>query len=317
MDSISNRERSVSIALAPFLTIMINLLQAMNVFDRVAKTGSFAQAATQLNLSTSIVTRHVANLEAHLGIRLLQRTTRKVALTEAGVQYAQGCRSILAEIEHIESCVTTTSRQIAGDLRIVASGSFSLFRLAPFFAAYQAKYPLVVLKVTLTEQHVDLLDAGFDVGIVVDRMISSSSLIARRLIRTARIPVASPRYLAEAGTPMAPADLAQHRLLCPPGETGLQYWIFANHSEERIPFDPSFTVNNAMMLKQVALAGMGVAVLPVSLVADDLMAGNLVRLLPAYHIVNGEVEIALVYPSRQFIPQKVRSFIDLAVDYFG
>jgi DNA-binding transcriptional LysR family regulator len=296
---------------------MINLLQAMSVFDRVAHTGSFAQAASQLNLSTSIVTRHVANLEAHLGIRLLQRTTRTVVLTEAGAQYAVGCRSVLAEIEDIESCATMTSREVAGDLRVVASGSFSLFQLAPFFAAYQTQYPRVVLNVTLTEQHVDMLDAGFDVGIVVDRMVSSSSMVARRLVRAARIPVASPRYLADAGSPIVPADLVRHRLLCPPQETGLQHWTFANDTEERVPFNPSFTVNNAMMLKQAALAGMGVAVLPVSLVADDLMAGNLIRLLPTYRVANGDVEIALVYPSRQFVPQKVRSFIDLAVTYFA
>ncbi|QBR03672.1 LysR family transcriptional regulator [Paraburkholderia pallida] len=295
---------------------MINLLHAMQVFVRVADAGSFAQAASQLNVSTSIVTRHVANLESHLGIRLFQRTTRKTALTEAGREYMVGCRSVLDEIEELEARATLTSREIAGDLRIVASGSFSLFQLAPFFAEYQREYPRVVLRVILTEQPVDLLDAGFDVGIVVDRMITSSSLIARRLVRASRVPVAAPRYLTGAGSPRIPTDLAKHRILSQTQETGTLSWTFAKEDQEQIVVNPSFTVNNATMLKQAALAGMGIAMLPAGLVSDDLLAGNLIRLLPDYTVVNSDVEVSLVYPSRQYIPQKVRTFIDRAIEYF-
>ncbi|PVX85880.1 LysR family transcriptional regulator [Paraburkholderia unamae] len=288
----------------------------MQVFVRVADTGSFVQAASQLNLSTSIVTRHVANLESHLGVRLFQRTTRKTTLTEAGREYMAGCRSVLDEIDELETRATLTSREIAGDLRIVASGSFSLFQLAPFFAAYQREYPRVALRVTLTERPVDLLDAGYDVGIVVDRMITSSSLIARRLVLASRVPVASPRYLSDAGSPRIPADLSKHRILSQTQETGSQSWTFAKQDHEQITFNPSFTVNNATMLKQAALAGMGIAMLPAGLVSDDLLAGNLIRLLPDYTVVNSDVEVSLVYPSRQYIPQKVRTIIDGAIAYF-
>ena len=139
---------------------MINLFQAMQAFVKVANAGSFAQAAAHLGVSTSVVTRHVSSLEQHLGIRLFQRTTRKVVLTEAGAGYADGCRVLLAELEEVESRATTTSKEVAGDLRIVALGSFALFRLTPLFAEYQAKFAHVNLRVTLTEKRVDLLE-GF------------------------------------------------------------------------------------------------------------------------------------------------------------
>jgi DNA-binding transcriptional LysR family regulator len=294
---------------------MINLFQAMQVFMKVADAESFARAAQQLDLSTSIVTRHVANLETHLGIRLFQRTTRKVTLTEAGAQYAEGCRALLNDLGDIETLASTSSQEVSGDLRIVASGSFSLFQLAPLFAAFQANYPRIVLKVTLAERHVDLLEAGYDVGIVVEHMVRSESLVSRRLVHTSRILVAAPRYLADAGTPQSAEDLSSHRLLAPMLHRS-PVWILRKDQEIRVSVNPTFSSNNALMLKQVALAGMGIALLSSALVNDDLRAGSLVRLLGDYAVLNSDVDIALVYPSRKLVPRKIRSFIDFAVAYF-
>ncbi|HZZ02289.1 LysR family transcriptional regulator [Paraburkholderia sp.] len=298
---------------------MINLFQAMQAFVKVADAGSFAQAAEQLNVSTSVVTRHVSSLEKHLGIRLFQRTTRKVVLTEAGADYADGCRVLLAELEEVESRATTTSKEVAGDLRIVALGSFSLFRLTPLFAEYQAKFPHVNLRVTLTEKRVDLLEGGFDVGIVTEHMIRSESLVARRLINSHAVPVAAAAYLAEAGYPAAPADLAQHRVIAAPLDTSPPTWMFSkgNGSEESIALDPSFTVNSMIMQKQATLGAMGIALLPLEMVSDELRAGSLVRVLNDYTVLNGDVAVSLVYPSREFVPRKIREFIDLAVGYFN
>ncbi|MGF6877883.1 LysR family transcriptional regulator [Paraburkholderia sp. MM5477-R1] len=251
---------------------MINLFQAMQAFVKVADVGSFAQAAGQLNVSTSVVTRHVSSLEQHLGIRLFQRTTRKVVLTEAGAQYADGCRVLLAELEEVESRATTASRDVAGDLRIVALGSFSLFRLTPLFAEYQARFPQVNLRVTLTEKRVDLLEGGFDVGIVTEHMIRSESLVARRLINSHAVPVAAGAYLAQAGHPQTPAELDAHRLIAAPFDTTGPMWIFrkgdgdaesasedGDDSGESIAIDASFTVNSMIMQKQAALGAMGIA----------------------------------------------------------
>jgi DNA-binding transcriptional LysR family regulator len=299
---------------------MINLFQAMQAFVRVADSGSFAQAAANLGVSTSVVTRHVSSLEQHLGIRLFQRTTRKVVLTEAGAQYADGCRVLLAELEEVEMRATTTSKEVAGDLRIVALGSFSLFRLTPLFADYQTRFPQVNLRVTLTEKRVDLLEGGFDVGIVTEHMIRSESLVVRRLINSHAVPVAAAAYLAQAGHPQTPADLARHRVIGAPLDTSPQNWLFsANHgkgSEESIALDASFTVNSMIMQKQAALGAMGIALLPLEMVADELQAGSLQRVLGDYAVLNGDVAVSLVYPSREFVPRKVREFIDLAVGYF-
>ena len=302
---------------------MINLFQAMQAFVKVADAGSFAQAALQLNVSTSVVTRHVSSLEKHLGIRLFQRTTRKVVLTEAGADYADGCRVLLAELEEVESRATTTSKEVAGDLRIVALGSFSLFRLTPLFAEYQAKFPHVNLRVTLTEKRVDLLEGGFDVGIVTEHMIRSESLVARRLINSHAVPVAAAAYLAEAGYPATPADLARHRVIGAPLDSSPQTWVFSNHDsngnggEESITLDPSFTVNSMIMQKQAALGAMGIALLPLEMVTDELRAGTLMQILNDYTVLNGDVAVSLVYPSREFVPRKIREFIDLAVGYFN
>ncbi|MFL9886370.1 LysR family transcriptional regulator [Paraburkholderia agricolaris] len=304
---------------------MINLFQAMQAFVKVADAGSFAQAAEQLSVSTSVVTRHVSSLEKHLGIRLLQRTTRKVVLTEAGADYADGCRVVLAELEEVESRATTTSKEVAGDLRIVALGSFSLFRLTPLFAEYQAKFPHVNLRVTLTEKRVDLLEGGFDVGIVTEHMIRSESLVARRLINSHVVPVAAAAYLAEAGYPATPADLARHRVIAASLDASPQTWVFGNKrdgngsnngSEESITLDASFTVNSMIMQKQATLGAMGIALLPLEMVSDELRAGTLVQILGEYTVLNGDVAVSLVYPSREFVPRKIREFIDLAVGYF-
>ncbi|NYH20204.1 LysR family transcriptional regulator [Paraburkholderia bryophila] len=306
---------------------MINLFQAMQAFVKVAEAGSFAQAAEQLNVSTSVVTRHVSSLEKHLGIRLFQRTTRKVVLTEAGADYADGCRVVMSELEEVESRATTTSKEVLGDLRIVALGSFSLFRLTPLFAEYQAKFPQVNLRVTLTEKRVDLLEGGFDVGIVTEHMIRSESLVVRRLINSHAVPVAAAAYLAQAGQPKTPADLARHRVIAAALDTSPQTWVFSHSgdngtangtagNEESIALDASFTVNSMIMQKQATLGAMGIALLPLEMVADELRSGTLVRVLDDYAVTNGDVAVSLVYPSREFVPRKIREFIDLAVGFF-
>ncbi|PQV46797.1 LysR family transcriptional regulator [Paraburkholderia sp. BL21I4N1] len=302
---------------------MINLFQAMQAFVKVADAGSFAQAAEQLNVSTSVVTRHVSSLEKHLGIRLFQRTTRKVVLTEAGADYADGCRVVMSELEEVESRATTTSKEVAGDLRIVALGSFSLFRLTPLFAEYQAKFPQVNLRVTLTEKRVDLLEGGFDVGIVTEHMIRSESLVVRRLINSHAVPVAAATYLAQAGQPKTPADLARHRVIAAALDTSPQTWVFSRSGngdvgdEESVALDASFTVNSMIMQKQATLGAMGIALLPLEMVADELRSGSLVRVLDDYAVTNGDVAVSLVYPSREFVPRKIREFIDLAVGFFN
>lgn len=298
---------------------VVNLFQAMQVFVQVADCRSFAQTAERLGTSTSVVTRNVSSLEKHLGIRLFQRTTRKVVLTQAGAEYADGCRDLLKQLDEVESRATTEQTELSGEICIVALGSFSLLQLTPVFADYQARFPRVNLNVTLTERRVDLLEGGFDIGIVNEQMVRSETLILRRLISSFAIPVASPGYLAQAGFPVAPADLKTCRVISAPTDGAQHAWIFANREgkEESVTVQPSLTVNSVVMQMQSVLNGMGVALLPHELVADALRAKALVRVLDSYSLLNADVAVSLVYPSRDFVPRKVREFIDIVVSHFN
>lgn len=297
----------------------MNLFQAMQVFVRVADCRNFSQAAMQLGASTSIVTRRVANLEKHLGIRLFQRTTRQVVLTPAGADYAEGCRQILRQLEEVESRATTEQAELSGEIRIVALGSFALLQLAPLLAYYQTRFPLVKLDVTLTERRVDLLAGRFDVGIVSEKMVRSETLILRQLTSSPAIPVASPDYLSQAGSPRMPADLTNSRIISVPTDGTPEVWVFADRegSEKAITIRASMTVNSMAMQMQAALNGMGIAVLPREVVADALRARTLVQVFDEYSLVNADVAVSLVYPSRNFVPRKAREFIELAISHFG
>lgn len=296
----------------------MNHLQAMRVFVKVAETGSFGRAATALELSNAVITRYVALLEAHLKTRLLNRTTRSVSLTEAGRSYAEGCRAVIDQVEAIESTVSQSSSDPSGTLKVVASASFSLFGLTPLLCEYRDAFPNVKLRLTLLHRPVDLVDEGFDVGIVVPRMVNSGTLINRPLFKLTPVLVASPAYVAKYGEPAEPAALGKHHFLAPSTDIHGSTWTFTGPSgaDEAITLDPAYTVNNAQMLRQAALSGMGLTALPESLVADEIASGALIRLLANYTVRDADKEVSLVYPGRRHVSAKTRSFVDFALAHF-
>ncbi|SAK43588.1 LysR family transcriptional regulator [Caballeronia fortuita] len=296
----------------------MNQLQAMRVFMKVAETESFGRAAAALDLSNAVVTRYVSLLEAHLNTRLLNRTTRSVSLTEAGRAYAEGCRAVIEQVEAIEASVASSSVNPSGTLKLVASASFSLLGLTPMLHAYRERYPSVKLRLTLLHRPIDLVAEGFDVGIVVPHLVNSGMLINRPLVRVAAVLVASPEYLSRHGTPMRPALLAAHEFLAPSADIHGPTWTFVGPSgaAESIALDPAYAVNSSHMLRQAALSGMGIAVLPESYVAQDIDTGALVRLLSGYAIGGADKEVSIVYPGRRHVSAKTRSFVDFALTYF-
>jgi DNA-binding transcriptional LysR family regulator len=298
--------------------LKMNHLQAMRVFLKVAENGSFGRAASSLALSNAVVTRYVALLETHLNTRLINRTTRSVSLTEAGQAYADGCRQMLEQLEVMESAVSQSATDPSGTLKLVAVASFSLFGLTPLLQRYRAQHPKVRLSVTLLHRPVDLIEEGFDVGIVVPGQVSSGTLIKRSLFRVRPVAVASQGYLDTYGTPATPAGLAAHTFLAPSANLHNADWTFAaaDGREESVALVPAYTVNNAVMLRQAALADMGVTILPENHVAADLSSGALVRILPGYTINGADKEVSLVYPGRRHVSAKTRSFVDFTVDYF-
>jgi DNA-binding transcriptional LysR family regulator len=235
----------------------MNHLQAMRVFLKVAENGSFGRAAASLGLSNAVVTRYVALLETHLDTRLVNRTTRGLSLTEAGHRYAEGCRQVLDQIETIEAGVARSAAEPSGTLKLVAVASFSLAGLTPLLLQrFHAQHPKVKLSVTLLHRPVDLIEEGFDVGIVVPGQVSSETMIRRPLCRVRPVAVASPGYLDAHDTPQHPADLATHTFLAPSADIHGATWNFVGSDSrgQTVILDPTYTVNNSVMLRQAALA---------------------------------------------------------------
>ncbi|QGZ60534.1 LysR family transcriptional regulator [Paraburkholderia acidisoli] len=313
----------------------MNQLQAMRVFVSVAEHGSFGRAAASLAMSNAVVTRYVALLEAHLETRLINRNTRSASLTEAGAAYAQGCRQVLDDLERIETHIAHGVSVPSGILRVVAHASFSLHDLTPLLQHYLAAFPKVRLSLTLLHRPVDLIEEGFDAGIVAPRQVSGGTLIRRPLVSVAPIAVAAPAYLAShvangvanravngvaegIAAPMRPADLARHTLLAPSADIHGNEWHFerADGTRETVLIEPAYAVNNSVMLRQAALAGMGITILPANHVAADLAQGLLVRMLAGWEIREADKELSLVYPGRRHVPAKTRSFVDFTVEWF-
>ncbi|AXL49466.1 LysR family transcriptional regulator [Paraburkholderia caffeinilytica] len=296
----------------------MNQLQAMRVFINVAETMSFGHAAANLGISNAMATRYLEQLEAHLNTRLVNRNTRSLSLTEEGAMYAKCCRTILDDIEEMESIAIRGSIEPSGTLRVAAGASFSLSSLTPLLQQYLLKYPKVKLSLTLLHQHVDFVREGFDVGIVMPNQISGTTLIKRPLLSVRPITVASPGYLDTNGTPSTPSDLTAHTFLTLSSAALDGDWVFVapDQQETRVALDVALAVNNALMLRHAALAGMGIAVLPEHHVLDDLRSGTLKPLLTNYRITNADKELALVYADRRHISAKTRSFVDFSVDWF-
>ncbi|RKP58893.1 LysR family transcriptional regulator [Pararobbsia silviterrae] len=296
----------------------MNVLQAMRVFLRVSETGSFGRAAASLDISNAAVTRYVALLETHLTARLLNRTTRSVSLTEAGREYAQGCREVLARIDEIESSIGNAATTPSGTLRIVASTSFSLGGLTPMFSAYRAHYPDVRLHVTLLNRRVDLVEEGYDAGIVSPELVTTGSLVHRPLLTIHGTIVAAPHYLAMRERPDMPEALLEHAILGPTSTLRDNVWSFEgpHGTAKQVTLELDYASNDATMIRHAALAGMGIALVPESLVSADIESGALTRVLPAFRPTDACSEVSIVYPGRRHLSAKTRSFVEFAIEHF-
>jgi DNA-binding transcriptional LysR family regulator len=297
---------------------MMNQLHAMRIFLAVADIGSIGRAAASLHLSTAVVSRYVSLLESHLGARLVNRNTRSMSLTEAGRTYAEGCRQILTQCEEIEACVGQSVTEPKGTLKIAAAASFSAIGLTPLLQRYRLQHPAVKLAVTLLHSPVDLVEEGFDVGIVSPRQVSAGTLINRPLLEIKPMVVASKGYVATHGTPCRPADLASHTFLAPSLDLHGPDWCFTgpNRTEQTVTLNAAYTINSTFMLRQSVIADMGVAVLPETYVAGDLLSGTLVALLTEYRVKDARKNLSLVYPGRRHVSAKVRSFVDFTINHF-
>ncbi|MFT4172060.1 MAG: LysR family transcriptional regulator [Rhodocyclaceae bacterium] len=288
--------------------------QEMRVFAAVVDAGSFVAAADVCGVSKAAVSRHVGELEARLGVRLLHRTTRRLSLTAEGEVFHARCKSVLAEIEEAESEVTARSGSAVGLVKINAPVTFGMRHLAALWGEFKRRHPQVVLDVTLTDRVVDLVEEGYDLAVRIAQL-PNSTLVSRPLARTRMVLCASPAYLAQAGTPSHPDELSQHAVLAYSYWSDGDEWRFSGpEGEVAVRTRPWIRTNNGDTCRMAALQHQGIILQPSFLVGEDLRAGALVELMPTYRAL--AFGIFAVYPTRKHVSPKVRLLIDFLAEHF-
>lgn len=291
-------------------------LDAMQTFVRIVETGSFVEAAASRAMSATAASRRMAELESHLGVRLLQRTTRKLSLTAAGRQYYERCMQILSELAEAEAEVGLETRTPTGLLRINAPLLFGRLYLAPVLPAFSRRYPEVGFSVVLSDRVVDIVEEGFDLAIQIAEHMPASTWIARRIASIPILICASPEYLARHGTPTRPADLANHNCLIYTTMERATDWTFGTAANQvSVRVSGNLSANSVDVLHQAALAGEGIIREPVFTLAADLREGRLVPLLQEFSPV--DMALHVVYASRRHLSAKVRVFADFLFDQFA
>ena len=291
----------------------------MQVFVESVRQGSFSAAGRQLALSPSAISKLLSRLEARLGVRLLNRTTRTLSMTEGGRLYFNHCVNILAEIENIEDALTGLALEPSGTLRINSTHGFAKHQLLPLMPAFQARYPKIKLEFQLTRQAVDLISEGVDLAIRLGEL-KDTSLIARKLGESKRIVCASPHYLALNGVPQTPADLLTHNCLRLSTSDVFNHWQFTLNTAgetkvETLDVTGHFVTDNVDGLHEYVLLGGGIARLSSFMINKDIKAGRLIPLLTDYGIPQQKVHA--VYPHRKHLSAKVRVLLDYLTEQFS
>jgi DNA-binding transcriptional LysR family regulator len=286
-------------------------IECMRAFVATVGANGFAAAARALDVPRSKVSKQIQALEEAIGVQLLQRTTRSLHLTEAGAEYYDACRDVIASLDEAEQRARTGMGEIRGVLRVNAPMSFGLSRLGPLIPRFNELHPNVELQVVLSDQQVDPVKGGFDVTIRI-ASLPDSSMIARSLAPAPRIMVASPDYLAREGTPQTPKDLAHHKCLSYGYlQSGVSLQLCNGKETQRVTVSGPLHANNGDILAQAAVAGMGIALLPNFIIERAVADGRLVPVLCEWEAP--AITVNAVYPSSRRVPMKTRAFIDFLV----
>jgi DNA-binding transcriptional LysR family regulator len=289
----------------------MDVFQTMRFFTAVAQTGSFTAAAQLLDTTTTNVSKAVSSLEARLQTRLINRTTRRLALTEAGLRYLQRCEKILDEVRDAEEEAGTAQIKPVGRLKIHAMSAIGNHYVIDAIAQYRETHPSVLFDLTLTNRLPDLLEEGYDMSIVLARDLPDSGFVAQRLGITYSVLCASPTYLKKRGMPDSPGSLAAHDCLRIVNTVmPVDHWAFEGPEGVEtinIPESP-FHVNTADAMTVAITTGMGIGIQPIASAVEGLRAGTLVRVLPQYHFE--ELNLYAIYPSRKFVDAKIKTWVE-------
>ncbi|NVK19592.1 MAG: LysR family transcriptional regulator [Methylocystaceae bacterium] len=292
----------------------MNNLTGMMVFAQVVQSGSFSKAADALGMSKSSVSKKVTFLEDRLGVRLLNRTTRKLSLTEVGQVFFERCERIMSEAEEAELAITRLQEEPRGHLKISAPMSFGIEHMGKPLATFMAQYDELTVDVSLNDRFVDIVDEGFDMAIRIGRL-ADSSLIAKKIGASRHMTVAAPSYLKEKGTPVHPLELEDHQCLTYSLSRNAGYWAYRDEGQTINVKLPHFVkVNNGDLARDMAVAGAGIVQSPAFIVGSDVAKGDLSLILEGYE--PEPINIYAVYPHNRHLSAKVRLFVDFLKGWF-
>ena len=283
-------------------------LNAISVFCKVIETQSFTQAANQQNISVAMASKLVSQLEEHLKPRLLQRTTRKIVPTEAGMLYYQRCQAILLDLSEADSSISNMATSLQGNLLISVPRDFGLLYISPNLPKFIELHPNLHVEIEFEDKRVDLVAEGYDLALRIGYM-QDSSLVARKISSSPMHFVASPSYLEARGTPFTPDDLEYHQGLLYKSSLNQVHWQSTKANQiQRYKIQSKVVSNNGMALLEMTKAGLGISNSPSFFVKDALASGELVEILSEYK--QKPLDIYVVYPNRRHLPAKVRAFIE-------
>ena len=294
---------------------MADAFNEMSVFAKVVATGSLSAAARELGLSPAMISRRLAGLEARLGVRLVNRTTRSLHLTDEGAAYHECCARVLAEIENANASVSAGGQAPQGTLRVSLPAAFGNQYVAPLVPEFAARYPDIQLALSLSDRAVNLVEDGFDLAIRI-AAITDASVTARKLAPNRRVVCASPEYLRRHSAPRTPEELVQHNCLLATQFSSTWDYRGPEGRPGSVRVTGRYSCDNWEVLREWAVAGLGVALKSTWDVRRHLEAGSLIPLLPGYNF-DSDVAIYAVYPHPLHLPAKTRAFIDFLASSFG
>ncbi len=291
-------------------------IAAMQAFVHVVEAGSFVRAAGRLGASTSSTSRLVADLESHLGARLLNRTTRKLSLTETGQAYYERCVQLLADLGEAEAAAGASASAPTGRLKLTCPFNLLVQPIGPALAEFNRHHPKVTFDVTVADRVIDLVEEGFDLAVRIGAP-GGERLVARRLGSTQLVPCASAAYLAQHGAPLAPEELVRHQALTYAYVAAPFQWRLADAAgaSHEVRVGGPLHANSGELLVAAAVAGMGIVLEPDFVVAPHLARGELQRVLPGW--AGPRLDVWAVYPSRRHLSAKVRAFVDYLAGIFA
>lgn len=293
----------------------MNPFEEMQHFVRIVEAGSISRAAAQLCLAKSGVSRRLVELETRLGVRLLNRTTRRSSLTEAGRSYYEGAVKLLSDVAELDALVAGSEASLQGGLRLAAPLSFGLSHLTPAIEEFVRAHPGVLIDIDFSDRQIDLVAQGVDLAIRIAEL-RDSSLKARRICPIRLMLCASPAYLERHGTPRSPADLARHRvLLYDIGGGPTLRLADGRGGEQTLPVSPAMVANNGDFLRDMAIAGHGIILTPTFIAWQAVAMGDLVPLMRDHW--PAPLNAYAVYPQTRYLSRRARSFIDFLAERFG